>query len=58
MRCYYSSDTAQVYRNESDIGLSLEQLLPKYNLKREDIFLITKIGNEMEKMVDFLFNGF
>jgi diketogulonate reductase-like aldo/keto reductase len=33
-----------VYRNEADLGQSFETLLPKYNLKREDIFIITKIG--------------
>jgi len=39
-----TTDTAQVYKNESDIGRSLEILLPKYNLSRKDIFIITKIG--------------
>ena len=33
-----------MYKNEADIGQSLEILLPKHNLKREDIFLITKIA--------------
>ncbi|PSN44394.1 Alcohol dehydrogenase [NADP(+)] A [Blattella germanica] len=40
---YRSFDTAAVYRNEEAIGLALESLLPKFNLKREDIFLTTKL---------------
>ena len=41
----FFKDTAQVYKNEADLGQSFESLLPKYNLKREDIFITTKIGN-------------
>lgn len=37
-------DSAVVYNNEADIGLALKELLPKYNLKREDIFLTSKLG--------------
>lgn len=37
------ADTASVYGNEEDIGLALKSLLPKYNLKREDIFITTKL---------------
>ena len=37
-------DTAQVYKNEADIGKCFETLLPKYGLKREDTFITTKIG--------------
>lgn len=37
-------DTAAVYGNETDIGSALKQLLPKYNLRREDIFIISKLG--------------
>ncbi len=33
-----------MYKNETDIGKSLEILLPKHNLKRADIFIITKIA--------------
>ncbi|KAJ9579011.1 hypothetical protein L9F63_024886, partial [Diploptera punctata] len=40
---YRSFDTAAVYRNEEAIGLAFKSLLPKYNLKREDIFLTTKL---------------
>lgn len=45
--CY--SDTAAVYRNEEDIGDALKKLLPKYNLKREDIFITTKLGTNSNK---------
>ncbi|GJQ67822.1 hypothetical protein Trydic_g16592 [Trypoxylus dichotomus] len=40
---YRSIDTAYVYGNEKHIGEALKDLLPKYNLKREDIFIITKL---------------
>ncbi|XP_033762887.1 glyoxal reductase-like [Pecten maximus] len=41
---YRSIDTASVYRNEEDIGESLKELLPKYGLKRQDIFITSKLG--------------
>ena len=41
---YRSIDTASVYRNEREIGESLKELLPKYALKREDIFITSKLG--------------
>ncbi|KAK5640402.1 hypothetical protein RI129_011213 [Pyrocoelia pectoralis] len=41
---YRSIDTAAVYGNEHDIGLALKDLLPKYNLKREDIFITSKLS--------------
>lgn len=48
---YRGFDTAHAYQNESDIGAALKHLLLKYGLKREDIFLTTKLspskfGNE------------
>ncbi|CAL1539668.1 unnamed protein product [Lymnaea stagnalis] len=41
---YRSFDTAAVYRNEADLGKVFKELLPKYNLRRKDIFIITKLG--------------
>ena len=41
---YRAIDTASVYRNEREIGESLKELLPKYGLKREDIFITSKLG--------------
>ncbi|KAK2578468.1 hypothetical protein KPH14_011637 [Odynerus spinipes] len=41
---FRSIDTAAVYRNEEDIGYALKELLHKYNLKREDIFITTKLA--------------
>ncbi|GAB1603428.1 uncharacterized protein LOC115216695 [Argonauta hians] len=41
---YRSIDTASVYKNESDIGSCLPELLAKYNLKRQDIFITSKLG--------------
>ncbi|XP_052246879.1 uncharacterized oxidoreductase YtbE-like isoform X2 [Dreissena polymorpha] len=37
-------DTAAVYKNESDIGDCLIELLPKYGLTRNDIFLTSKLA--------------
>lgn len=41
---YRNIDTAAVYHNEEAIGAALEELLPKYNLSREDIFITTKLS--------------
>ena len=43
-RDLYLIDTASVYKNEADIGRCLKLLLPKYNLKRSDIFITSKLG--------------
>ncbi|RUS87788.1 hypothetical protein EGW08_004453 [Elysia chlorotica] len=41
---YRSFDTASVYRNEIDIGRALKELLPKFKLQRQDIFITSKLG--------------
>ncbi|KAF2898552.1 hypothetical protein ILUMI_07623 [Ignelater luminosus] len=41
---YRNIDSAAVYGNEHDIGLALKDLLPKYKLKREDIFITSKLS--------------
>lgn len=41
---YRSFDTAAVYRNEGELGQALRQLLPKYGLSRNDIFITTKLA--------------
>ncbi|CAB3996830.1 prostaglandin F synthase-like [Paramuricea clavata] len=41
---YRMFDTASVYKNEADIGRCLKLLLPKYNLKRSDIFITSKLA--------------
>ncbi|KAK2862793.1 hypothetical protein Q5P01_002326 [Channa striata] len=41
---YRAFDSAAVYRNEVDLGRALKELLPKYNLKREDVFITSKLG--------------
>lgn len=40
--CYL--DTAAVYNNEQYIKDALKVLLPKYHLKREDLFITSKLG--------------
>lgn len=37
-------DTASVYRNETEIGECLQDLLPRYSLQRSDIFITSKLG--------------
>uniref|UniRef100_A0A915PIJ1 NADP-dependent oxidoreductase domain-containing protein n=1 Tax=Setaria digitata TaxID=48799 RepID=A0A915PIJ1_9BILA len=56
---YRLFDTAKYYLNERELGIALRELLPKYNLKREEIFITTKfflseINNDVHtrKMVD------
>jgi len=39
---YRHFDTAKLYVNEPELGNALEKFLPKYSLKREDIFITTK----------------
>lgn len=41
---YRLIDTAAVYRNERDIGESLAELYPKYNVSRQDLFITSKLG--------------
>jgi len=36
-------DTAAAYGNEAEIGTTLKEILPIYNLKRSDIFITTKL---------------
>uniref|UniRef100_A0A1A8KLM8 NADP-dependent oxidoreductase domain-containing protein n=1 Tax=Nothobranchius kuhntae TaxID=321403 RepID=A0A1A8KLM8_NOTKU len=41
---YRAFDSAAVYRNEADLGRALRELLPKYGLTREDVFITSKLG--------------
>ncbi|XP_066599688.1 uncharacterized protein [Prorops nasuta] len=54
---YRSIDTAAVYKNEADIGFALKTLLPKYNLKREDIFITTKLSPHLNGNEEGIFNA-
>ncbi|VDK77578.1 unnamed protein product [Litomosoides sigmodontis] len=56
---YRLFDTAKYYVNERELGIALQELLPKYNLKREDVFVTTKFflaetnnAEHARKMVD------
>lgn len=40
---YRMLDTAAVYQNEVEIGVALDQLLPKHQLARTDLFVTTKL---------------
>ncbi|XP_045461942.1 glyoxal reductase-like isoform X1 [Harmonia axyridis] len=52
---YRHIDTATVYHNETSIGQALKVLLPKYNLKREDIFITSKLGKVFSAFYKFFF---
>ncbi|KAM4536584.1 aldo-keto reductase [Odontesthes bonariensis] len=41
---YRAFDSAAVYRNEADLGRALWDLLPKYGLTRDDVFITSKLG--------------
>jgi hypothetical protein len=43
------SDSAVVYRNEQHIGEALKTLLPKYHLRREDVFITSKLSESQAK---------
>ncbi|XP_037118657.1 uncharacterized oxidoreductase Mvan_2161 [Syngnathus acus] len=41
---YRAFDSAAVYGNEAELGRALKELLPKYGLTREDVFITSKLG--------------
>ncbi|XP_060922022.1 glyoxal reductase [Limanda limanda] len=41
---YRAFDSAAVYKNEADLGRALRELLPKYGLTRQDVFITSKLG--------------
>ncbi|XP_064109090.1 glyoxal reductase-like isoform X3 [Macrobrachium nipponense] len=41
---YRSFDTAAVYRNEDDLGKAFKKYVPEMGLKREDLFITSKLG--------------
>ncbi|KAM7366135.1 hypothetical protein PAMP_015603 [Pampus punctatissimus] len=43
---YRAFDSAAVYRNEAELGRALRELLPKYGLTREDVFITSKLGSK------------
>jgi diketogulonate reductase-like aldo/keto reductase len=42
---YRHIDTAYMYQNEAAIGKTLKKWFDSGRLKREDIFIVTKVGN-------------
>ncbi|CAI5451268.1 unnamed protein product [Caenorhabditis angaria] len=49
---YRLFDTAKVYNNEKEIGSALKILLPKHNLTREDITIISKLHPTAQNTFD------
>ncbi|KAF7657340.1 hypothetical protein LDENG_00027610 [Lucifuga dentata] len=41
---YRAFDSAAIYQNEANLGRALKELLPKYGLTREDVFITSKLG--------------
>ena len=44
MECISSSDTATCYKNEQHLGDSLIKFLPTMKLRRDDVFITTKLS--------------
>lgn len=42
---YRHIDTAYIYENEVDIGLAIEEKILEKKIRREDIFITTKLWN-------------
>jgi len=42
---YRHIDTAAAYANEAEIGNVLQEFFKSGELKREDVFIVTKVGN-------------
>lgn len=51
---YRHFDTAVVYRNEEQIGSALKELLPKYKLARQDIYITSKLIPIANKGPDYV----
>ena len=43
---YLNIDTAEGYMNEKGVGEGIRQAMVEYGLKREDIFVSTKLWND------------
>ena len=41
---YRHIDTAHAYNNESEVGNALEEIFKGGIVKREDVFVVTKVG--------------
>ncbi len=42
---YRNIDTAQAYHNEESVGLGIREAMKDYNIKREELFISTKVWN-------------
>ena len=50
---YRHIDTAYNYQNEAEVGEALEEVLKDGKLKREDIFVTTKVRQELSHGQDY-----
>lgn len=44
--CLQHIDTAEMYGNQAEIGQGLQELFKAGSLKREDVFVTSKLGND------------
>jgi len=49
---YRHIDTARAYENEKDIGVALKEIFSEGNVKREDLFITTKVFNDAKDNVE------
>uniref|UniRef100_A0A6A7FQC7 Uncharacterized oxidoreductase YtbE-like isoform X2 n=1 Tax=Hirondellea gigas TaxID=1518452 RepID=A0A6A7FQC7_9CRUS len=53
---YRHIDTASGYQNEQLIGVALKELLPKFGLTRQDVFITSKIGPNFAGETELVLN--
>ena len=45
---YHLFDTAQMYNNEKEIGIAINEAIKSQNIKREEFFITSKLSSNMD----------